>query len=103
MLSNGNFSASRGASRALVAQAVDPQGLPATGFAGTEALATVVWPGGDRAASFAPATTWSDAASGRLAIAIRSADTAVLAPGRYRLLTRATAPENDPVDIYACT
>src|SRR4051812_33553309 len=98
MDSNESFSVSRGAALPLVVQALDASGLPATGFAGTEALATAVWPGGDRAASFSPATTWADAAVGRLAIAIRSASTATLAPGRYRLLTRSTAAGADPVD-----
>src|SRR4051812_41392119 len=103
MDSNESFSLSQGASLPLVVQALDASGLPAAGFAGTEALATVVWPGGNRAASFSPATTWADAAAGKIRIAVASAQTTALAPGRYRLLTRSTAPSADPVDVYACT
>jgi hypothetical protein len=102
MDTNESYSASRGAALPLVVQLRDQLGNPATGFAGSEALATTIWPGGSRAASATPATTWSSHAAGTVAIAITSAETAALAPGRYQLLTRLAAGGADPIDAYGC-
>ena len=99
---NESFQVTSGAALPLVVQLRDQLGNSATGYTGSEVLSTTVWPGGLRTASFRPATTWSDHAAGTVAIAITSAETTGLDPGRYQLLTRVTAGVADSVDAYAC-
>jgi hypothetical protein len=102
MDTNESFTVSQGAALPLVVQLRDQLGNPATGFSGAEALTTVVWPGGVRAVSAIPATTWSDHNAGKVAIAITTAETTALSPGRYQLLTRLKAGSADPIDVYGC-
>jgi hypothetical protein len=100
---NENFPLSQGSALVIPAVLRDPLGNPITTDTGAEALTTTVWPGGSAAPSFAPATTWVSPAAGTITIAITSAQTVGLDPGRYQLLTRVTPPGGDPVDGYACT
>jgi hypothetical protein len=103
MDTNESYPLSQGASLPLVAQLRDALGNAATGYTGAETLATTLWPGGMRAASATPATAWASPSAGTVLIAITSADTAALAPGRYQLLTRVAAAGQDPRDGYGCT
>lgn len=84
-------------------QLADAAGVDVTTYTGSEALATAVWPGGDRATSFAAATTWLDPALGHIRVAITAAETAGLAPGRYRVETTLTEAGRGPVDAWSCT
>jgi hypothetical protein len=102
MENNESYEVSRGAAVTIDVALKDADGV-AISDDGTSALATTVWPGGDRAASFSAATTWTSAPDGTIAIAIAASDTAALAPGRYQLLTRLTPAGGDPEDAYGCT
>jgi hypothetical protein len=80
----------------------DQLGQPLAGYDGTETLAAVVWPGGDRAASFDATATWVDAPAAAVLVTMSAAETAALDPGRYELLVRVQAPGQDPDDAYGC-
>jgi hypothetical protein len=78
---------------------------PGGGYRGTEALATFIWPGGNRAASVMAATTWSfpgDPALGQIAISLTADQTAALIIGEYQLLTILT-DVTTPVPAYIAT
>jgi hypothetical protein len=78
---------------------------PGGGYRGTEALATTIWPGGNRAASVMAATTWSfpgDPALGQIAISLTADQTAALIIGEYQLLTILT-DVTTPVPAYIAT
>lgn len=102
METNENYSVTQGAGLTIDVTLADALGDPVTGYDGTQPLSTVVWPGGSRLPSFAPATTWVDPAQGIIRVAIAGADTAALAPGRYQLLTRLD-DAGATVDVYGCT
>jgi hypothetical protein len=81
----------------------DAGGNPVTGYDGTEALPTVVWPGGTRAVTFSPSAVWVTPADATVTIPITAAETAALAIGRYDLLLRVKPTGQDPLDAYGCT
>jgi hypothetical protein len=99
---NENYEVFQGSSLPIPATICDSTGTPIA-YAGSEALATTLWPGGNRSASYSVPTSWTTPASGLILISIPSADTAALAPGKYRLLTRVTVPGFDPQDAYECS
>lgn len=70
----------------------DAADQPVTTYAGTETLALEVWAGDDRAAATTTNSTiaWLSAAAGTLALRLHRTDTALLAPGRYKLLVKLT-------------
>jgi hypothetical protein len=77
-------------------------------YDGTEALSTQIWPGGSRAASFSPATTWDTASgggpAGKFLVAITGAQTALLYPGTYEGVTRlADAGDNTDACYFTLT
>lgn len=72
---------------------------PIVSYDGTQALTTSVWSGGELAAAFAAATTWTTPAAGLILIAISAAQTAANPPGRYQVLTR-LSDGGTPVDIW---
>jgi hypothetical protein len=80
-------------------QIADGNGNAIVAFDGTEALATAVWPGGNRTNAFSPATTWVDPSEGKVQIAITSAQTADVALGRYQVYSTLTVASSDPVGI----
>lgn len=101
-MADETFLISQGAPLAIDATLEDAVGAAITGYAGTEALTTVVWPGGVGPASFvASATIWTDPAAGLIRIALSGAQTAACVPGRYQLLTR-LADGTETVDAYQC-
>lgn len=57
-------------------------------FTGDEALAASVWPGDDRAQSFAPTVTWLDASARTITVEWPGSATASMAPGRYLMELR---------------
>lgn len=71
-------------------------------YTGLETLATTVWPGSNRAASFAATTTWVSPPAGTITIVITAAQTATLAPGRFELLARLT-DSGTVADCYECS
>jgi hypothetical protein len=99
--SNESYSVSQGSSLAIDVQLNDSAGTPIVTYSGSEPLATTVWPGGTRAASFSAATAWTNPALGTIRIAISAAQTSGLAAGRYQLLTRLTE-SGLIVDAYSC-
>lgn len=103
-MADETFLISQGAPLAIDATLKDAAGATITGYAGTEALTTVVWPGGVGPASFvASATIWTgDPAAGTIRIFLSGAQTAACVPGRYQLLTR-LADGTETVDAYRCT
>src|SRR5438067_2285520 len=83
-----NYDVSVGSQLVIDATLRDGDGNPLSGYTGSEALSTVVWPGANRAVAFTPLTIWTTPAVGLIAITITGAETATLSPGRYDLLTR---------------
>jgi hypothetical protein len=103
MWTNENYQLSQGSALAIDTTIVDQAGNPVTTYAGTETLATVVWPGGAQAASFEPATIWATPAAGTITITITAAESTKLPAGRYQLSTTVQPAGHDPVDAYGCT
>jgi hypothetical protein len=103
MITNENYQVSQGSALAIQSAIVDQAGNVVTTFTGSEALTTLVWPGGAQATAYTPATTWVTPSAGLIQIVVPAADSSVLAAGRYQVLTRVTAGMADPVDGYGCT
>ncbi len=103
MFTQDNFQVTAGSALVIDAVLNSAPGIPATGFDGSETLETEVWPGGDRTASFAATTTWTDPAAAAVAIAFTAAETLALSPGHYQLVTYYTVPGQDRKDGYGCT
>jgi hypothetical protein len=93
------YEAFQGSALMIVFQIADGNGNVITTYAGTETLATEVWPGGNRANGFSPATSWVDRSEGKVQIAITAAQTAGLALGRYQVYSTLTSGSSDPVAI----
>jgi hypothetical protein len=100
---NENYQLTAGSGLTIDVTLKDSAGNPVTTFDGTQALTTTVWPGGSRAVTFSPATTWTTPAAGTFSIAVTPAETAGLAAGSYQLLTRLSDTSGDVVDCYGCT
>jgi hypothetical protein len=103
MITNENYQLSQGSSLDITAVIGDQSGNPVTGYAGTERLTTVVWPGDARPMSFTASTVWTDPMQGTISIAVTATETTGPAIGRYQLLTRVTSAGHGPVDGYGCT
>lgn len=97
-----SYRVSQGSSLTIDVTLRDASGAVVTGYDASRALATTIWPGGNRAAASRPTTTWTDPSLGLLAIAIGADDTAALAPGRYQLVTRLD-DAGATIDAYRCT
>jgi|GEM_PF-3212370 len=93
------YEAFQGSALAITFQISDGNGNVITTYTGSETLATEVWPGGNRADSFSPTTTWIDHTEGKVQIAITAAQTTGLALGRYEVYSTLTASAEDPVAI----
>jgi hypothetical protein len=102
---NENFLTTQGASVSIAGVLRDSAGDAILNrYDGSEALVTFVWPGGNRAASFTPATTWDVPAAGTFFIAITAAATATLYPGVYEGVTRlATGSDNGDAYYFTLT
>jgi hypothetical protein len=102
---NENFLTTQGASVSIAGVLRDSAGDAILNrYDGSEALVTFVWPGGNRAASFTPATTWDVPAAGTFFIAITAAATATLYPGVYEGVTRlATGSDNGDAFYFTLT
>jgi len=61
-----------------------------TVFTSGDTLAASVWPGDDRAQTFAPTMAWVSAPAGTATLTIAAASTTSLAAGQYRLLASVT-------------
>lgn len=79
-------------------------GYPGGGYTGTETFACKVWPGGTLPTTFTAATppAWLDHLAGTVAVAISAAETALLVPGRHKLLMLLIDGAADPADAYEC-
>jgi hypothetical protein len=71
-------------------------------YGGSEPLSAAVWPGGNRAASFAPAVAWDVAAAATGRVTISAAQTSTLDPGDYQLVVRVTTADGLSVAGYSC-
>lgn len=78
------FDVMQGTALPLLVNLVDAQGNAQVDLAGDELLTGVVWPGGNRAASFAIDVAWSDPAAGLISLEVGDDQTGALAPGRYQ-------------------
>lgn len=84
-----NFITTQGGSLSFIGTLKDGAGNPILNkYNGTEALITFVWPGGNRAASFSPATTWDTPAAGTTVVDITNTETSSHVPGTYQGVTR---------------
>ena len=102
MESNENYYITRGSALTIDVTLRDSGGAVIASYDGSQVLTTTVWPGGNRAASFTPTTTWTDPSQGTIAIGIAAAQTGALEPGRYQLLTRLD-DAGMLIDAYSCT
>jgi hypothetical protein len=68
----------QGSQADFVLAAVDRDGSVPTGFLDTDTLIANVWAGGNQAALFSPAVSWSDFTVGNVALSFTSANTATL-------------------------
>jgi hypothetical protein len=84
--------ATQGRALTVLVDLIDGRGARLTNvYAGTEPLATTVWPGGSLAPSCTPATAWvSPPSAGQISFTVSAAQSAALAPGRYRVLSDLT-------------
>jgi hypothetical protein len=89
----------QGTALGITFQIADGDGNVVTTYTGGEALATEVWPGGNRADGFNPVTSWVDHVDGKVQITISAAQTTDLALGRYQIYTTLEATGRDPVAI----
>ncbi len=69
---------------------VDSTGAAITTYTGSEPLSATVWAGDDQAPLFSPTVSWVSAAAGTTNIAIASAQTLGMTPGKYRVLASLT-------------
>jgi hypothetical protein len=102
MENHENYRVSQGAALTIEVTLRNADGVIETGYDGSQALTTIVWPGGNRLVSLLVSTTWTDPAQGLIAIAIMGNQTASLGPGRYQLLTRLEDADT-LIDAYSCT
>jgi hypothetical protein len=99
---NENFITTQGGSLSFVGTLEDAAGKPILNqYTNADVLVTSIWPGGNRAASFAPATAWLDPAAGTFTVAVPSSATAMLYPGVYEGVTRVASEDN--ADAYYFT
>jgi hypothetical protein len=99
---NESFVTTQGGSVQISGTLEDAAGKPILNqYTNADVLITQIWPGGNRAASFAPATTWLDPAASTFTAAITSAQTANLYPGVYPGVTRLASADN--ADAYYFT
>jgi hypothetical protein len=99
---NESFVTTQGGSVQISGTLEDAAGKPILNqYTNADVLITQIWPGGNRAASFAPATTWLDPAASTFTAAITSAQTANLYPGVYPGVTRVASEDN--ADAYYFT
>jgi hypothetical protein len=92
---NENFLCTQGSSLSFVGTLEDAAGKPILNqYTNADVLVTSIWPGGNRAVSFTPATTWIDPAAGTFTVAIASSATATLYPGVYEGVTRLVSDDN---------
>jgi hypothetical protein len=99
---NENFITTQGGSLSFVGTLEDAAGKPILNqYTNADVLVTQIWPGGNRAASFAPATAWLDPAAGTFTVAVPSSATATLYPGVYEGVTRLASDDN--ADAYYFT
>jgi hypothetical protein len=99
---NENFICTQGSSVPISGTLEDAAGKPILNqYTNADVLVTSIWPGGNRAASFAPATTWLDPAAGTFTVAVPSSATATLYPGVYEGVTRLASDDN--ADAYYFT
>lgn len=81
-----NFELLKGTSRDLSLSATTPEGGAIADDLTTAATPTaVVWPGGDRPATFSPSAAWISAADRTFRVSIADADTALVDPAIYYL------------------
>jgi hypothetical protein len=99
---NENFICTQGSSVPISGTLEDAAGKPILNqYTNADVLVTSIWPGGNRSASFAPATTWLDPAAGTFTVAVPSSATATLYPGVYEGVTRLASEDN--ADAYYFT
>jgi hypothetical protein len=89
----------QGEGQAIPFAIADGLGKVITTYTGAEALATDIWPGGNRESAFAAATTWIEPTAGSVLITISAAQSAELARGRYQIYSTLTEAGADPVAI----
>ena len=91
----------QGAARTICFVIADSDGNIIGNYAGTEALATSVWPGGNQPAVITPSTAWANQppTDGQVVVTINAADTTGLAMGRYQVQTVLTPIGGDPVPV----
>lgn len=97
-----NYQVTQGAALSIDVLLRDSTGAVITTYDGSQPLAGTVWPGGTRAASFAPAVVWVTPGSGSIEVRVSAAQSASVDPGRYQLLVRLT-DSGTVVDAYGCT
>lgn len=78
----------------------DDLGDPITTYSGSEALTAAAWPGGDRAAAFAPSVAWTSAPDGAFRVTITAAQGAGLALGRWFATVTLEDPLEGPLEAY---
>jgi hypothetical protein len=101
---NENFITTQGSSVPIVGTLEDAAGKPILNqYTNSDVLVTSIWPGGNRAASFAPATTWIDPAAGTFTVAVPSSATATLYPGVYEGVTRLATADNADAFYFTLT
>jgi hypothetical protein len=101
---NESFVTTQGGSLSFVGTLEDAAGKPILNqYTNADVLVTQIWPGGNRAASFAPATTWLDPAASTFTAAITSAQTATLYPGIYEGVTRVASDDNADAFYFTLT
>jgi hypothetical protein len=102
--SNETYSVYRGTALPLGFTFVDSSGDPQVNtYVGTEPLTATVWPGGNRAAAFAPTVAWDVPAAATGRVTLSAAQTATLDPGDYQLVVKVTTADGLSVAGYSCT
>jgi hypothetical protein len=101
---NENFVTTQGGSLLISGTLEDATGKPILNqYTNADVLITQIWPGGNRAASFAPATAWLDPAASTFTAAVTSAQTATLYPGVYEGVTRVASDDNADAFYFTLT
>lgn len=95
-----SFSVLQGTALPLTVTIADDQGNPITTYSGSEGLAAEVWPGGDRAASFAATATWNTPSAGTVDVMVTGTQTAMLEEGRYLGAVILQDPVDGPLEAY---
>lgn len=76
----------KGTSRDFPLTAMTPEGVAiAEDLTAAAAPTAIVWPGGDRPATFEPSASWVSAAAGTFKVSLADADTADIDPATYYL------------------